>query len=645
MRSDFCIIGGGVSGLMTALLLERYLPTKKIVLIYSPKQKEIGVGESTNETWYQFCEAAQIEPADFFLHCDATPKICIKQKNWLRDNHEWPHFLSTTNDILTDPISQIKNKSLASLAPLNEPCHYYSKRLLYNIDPDSESNVFEKFGFTSQYTTELEFPTINDQKITSQANQFAILGQTFSVNFDNFKAIDFFRLVCKDRGIEIIEDTITNCEKDPNTGYISKVVGEKHTYISTFYFDCTGFKALLLGETLGSKPTSLADDFLVNRYTAFPTPLVNPPDPAIWVETTGKDDCWIWKVETSQRGGNGVLYSADFMTDEKLEGYIKEIGGDLNNLVAHGAKFSPMYREKIFYKNVLGVGIPATFFEPLQATTFGFVLRQLLLFVHVYNAWKNEPEATANYYNEIQLHNIKNIYYYLRTQYITQKNTPFWKTQREEAKYSFDLKEKLKVWRHRPPLYSSEINGSYGDINNALQFFRPGNFYQLLCGMEMIDHRSMLNYDDELFTFFANYHKHSELEIRERLQMFISQGSYDNKTYPTHIYNDGIITIMKNLEEYETNYLAKVSPHSSGWDHYVYIEDKTAFFLPIEMLFLPHELTHRYYSDPKNLPSIGETHFSFKGSRNQEYVKAVEPRQDGQVPFMPEPEKLKQTLE
>ena len=129
MRSDFCIIGGGVSGLMTALLLERYLPTKKIVLIYSPKQKEIGVGESTNETWYQFCEAAQIEPADFFLHCDATPKICIKQKNWLRDNHEWPHFLSTTNDILTDPISQIKNKSLASLAPLNEPCHYYSKRL------------------------------------------------------------------------------------------------------------------------------------------------------------------------------------------------------------------------------------------------------------------------------------------------------------------------------------------------------------------------------------------------------------------------------------------------------------------------------------------------------------------------------------
>ena len=43
MRSDFCIIGGGVSGLMTALLLERYLPTKKIVLIYSPKQKEIGV--------------------------------------------------------------------------------------------------------------------------------------------------------------------------------------------------------------------------------------------------------------------------------------------------------------------------------------------------------------------------------------------------------------------------------------------------------------------------------------------------------------------------------------------------------------------------------------------------------------------------
>ena len=35
MKSDFCIVGGGVSGLVAALILERYFPKKKINLIYS----------------------------------------------------------------------------------------------------------------------------------------------------------------------------------------------------------------------------------------------------------------------------------------------------------------------------------------------------------------------------------------------------------------------------------------------------------------------------------------------------------------------------------------------------------------------------------------------------------------------------------
>ena len=97
------------------------------------------------------------------------------------------------------------------------------------------------------------------------------------------------------------------------------------------------------------------------------------------------------------------------------------------------------------HKNVLSVGLAAQFFEPLQATTFGFTVKQLLCFVHLYNAWTREPEATEKNYNSIQEAGIINIYYFLRIQYITQKNTPFWKAAREDAKYSWDLEEKLKV--------------------------------------------------------------------------------------------------------------------------------------------------------------------------------------------------------
>ena len=72
--SDFCIVGGGVSGLMAALILERYFPKKKITLIYSKHHKEIGVGESTNETFLQFLETVQIHPGNFYVHCEGAPK-------------------------------------------------------------------------------------------------------------------------------------------------------------------------------------------------------------------------------------------------------------------------------------------------------------------------------------------------------------------------------------------------------------------------------------------------------------------------------------------------------------------------------------------------------------------------------------------
>ena len=63
MKYDFCIVGGGVSGLMTALILQKYFPLKKRGLIYSPSHKEIVVGESTNISWQQFLETVDISPS------------------------------------------------------------------------------------------------------------------------------------------------------------------------------------------------------------------------------------------------------------------------------------------------------------------------------------------------------------------------------------------------------------------------------------------------------------------------------------------------------------------------------------------------------------------------------------------------------
>jgi hypothetical protein len=395
--------------------------------------------------------------------------------------------------------------------------------------------------------------------------------------------------VCIERGIDVVEDTIESHTLNKDTGFITNIIGEEHTYTSTFYFDCTGFKSILLDGICGSKRTDLSDDFLVNQFTAFPTPLSNSPDPAIWVETEGKDDCWLWRIEVGDRGGNGVLSGSEFMTDESLENHVKEMGGDINDDRLMTGRFSPGYRKEVLCKNVLGVGISAAFFEPLQATTFGYVLRQMIYFVHIYNAWKNEPEATTIVYNNIQLENIKNIYYYLRTQYITQKDTPFWKAQREDAKLSFDLKEKLKVWKYRPPWYTAEF-GAVASVNGglALSFFACSNYYQLLCGQELVDHNAIMEYNSEILPDLDEACK-DEIERNRWKTLGIKEINI-----PTHIYIDAVKDIISNKEKYEKSKafpLWGASPPmgGEGWTHYIYISNNVSYLIPIDYVFLyPH---------------------------------------------------------
>ena len=263
-------------------------------------------------------------------------------------------------------------------------------------------------------------------------------------------------------------------------------------------------------------------------------------------------------------------------------------------------RFSPSYRKKGLHKNVLGVGIASAFFEPLQATTFGYVLRQLILFIHTYNAWTKEPEATEKYYNEFQLESIKNIYYYLRTQYITQKNNPFWKAQREEANYSFDLKNKLKVWKYRPPFYSNEINstlgitmvcGSLTEISSlrSLSFFQPGSFYQLLCGMEMIDHDTMLKYQLDMNPQMTE-------AIRKEVEENRIPSWLNTSQIPTSIFREAIKDISANPEKFEIKKVKFVGLPT--WTDYEYVSNGVSYLIPIHSIFLHKFGNNRSFTRP-----------------------------------------------
>jgi len=76
------VLGGGTSGLMSALMLNKQFPHIEIQIIESSSIGVIGVGEGATEHWKNFCETIGVRLEDTMVACNATLKSAIKFTDW-----------------------------------------------------------------------------------------------------------------------------------------------------------------------------------------------------------------------------------------------------------------------------------------------------------------------------------------------------------------------------------------------------------------------------------------------------------------------------------------------------------------------------------------------------------------------------------
>ena len=86
---NIAIVGGGTSGLVTALILKSYFPYLKIDLIESKTIGIVGVGEGSTEHWARFMKQCKIDLAELFKETDATFKYGINFANWNGDGRSY----------------------------------------------------------------------------------------------------------------------------------------------------------------------------------------------------------------------------------------------------------------------------------------------------------------------------------------------------------------------------------------------------------------------------------------------------------------------------------------------------------------------------------------------------------------------------
>jgi len=338
MKSNkILIVGGGSAGWMAAATLINQFPNKDITVIESPNIPTVGVGESTLGKINDWLELLGIKDKDFMPYTDASYKLSIRFEDFYKKNdggYHYPFGYPIEND-------RVGNKEL-----------WFLKKKLY---PETPVNDYADQHFINMaYVNENKFD-VNDD-VTS------------AYHFDATK----FGLWLKDhycipRGVKHILEDVNTIETNED-GIVS--LNNKHT--ADMYIDCTGFKSLLLGETLKEHFNDYSNILPNNKAWATRVPYKDKEKELVsYTNCTAIENGWVWNIPSWERIGTGYVYSDKFVSDEEalneFKRHLDKKGSDYSNSQFKNIKMKVGIHDRLFVKNVCAIGLSAGFIEPLES--------------------------------------------------------------------------------------------------------------------------------------------------------------------------------------------------------------------------------------------------------------------------------------
>ena len=445
------IVGGGTTGLTTALILRKRFPYIKINLIKSEKIGILGVGEGATEHWNEFARYCDLSFIDIIKECDATVKIAIVYENFTKQK-----YAHCVTDVLN-------NQTKISQYYAGYAYHIINNHNPLNLAPPNILNS-----------------TISEDHFKNKqppCNQF---------HFNTFKLNEYLTKICEKRNITIFTDDVEEVILNEN-GYIKKVKSKHNEYDGDFFIDCTGFKKLLISK-LGGTWNSYNKYLKMNEAIAFPTG--DTDEYPIYTTITAMNNGWMWRTPVWGRWGNGYVFDNNYMNAEEAK---REVESFLKHKIEifKNIKFDPGCLNKTWIKNCLALGLSASFVEPLEASTISVSISQAFLFIHLF---ENYNETDIEEYNIKTNHIMENIRDFVFLHYLTKKdNTEFWKKV-NTLEMPDSLKIKMNKWKYRLPIEDDFQETKY-------YVFWPQNFINIMYGLDLFNKENIkkeyLSYSQE----------------------------------------------------------------------------------------------------------------------------------------------------
>ena len=502
------VVGGGTAGWLTAgVIAARHqgrikAGTFTVILVESPNVPIIGVGEGTWPTLRTTLEKMGVSETDLFRQCDAAFKQGARFAKWTT---------GAEDDAYYHPLMLPQGFTQVNLVP-----HW-----LQTGDGKTFCDAVTPQGALCD--DGLAPKTIATPEYQAMAN--------YAYHLNAGKFAPFIQKHCTAKlGVHhVLADvqSVKQNEKGDITHLVTQQAGE---VAGDLFVDCTGFRSLLLGQTLGVGFRDCTDILLCDTAIALQVPYESSdaPIPSQTI-STGQSAGWTWDIGLPERRGTGYVYSSRHISDEQAaEELLRYIGPASKGLTPRKIPLKAGHRHTFWKNNVVAVGLAAGFLEPLESSAIVLIELAAKLIAEQMPANRQVMDIVAARFNDVNHYRWGRIIDFLKLHYIlTRRPEKFWQDNLDPQTIPDRLKHLLELWKYQPPWF-------FDEFDRVEEVFPAASYQYVLYGMGF--RTEVPEGDNEVTRSQARTYLNQAADLTKKLRMQLPK----NRDLLNKIYDHGM---------------------------------------------------------------------------------------------------------
>ena len=391
------IVGGGTAGWVTASILARALQGLecRITVVESAEIATVGVGEATIPPFIDLLQFLGIDEGDFVRHTQATYKLGIRFDDWRRPGERyWHPFGVFGAPIARRPFFHAWHKAQREGGAL----------VLADYSPCA------RLGQAGRVL---------------RGAAAAAAGVRHALHFDAGLVARYLAAYAQALGVRRIESTVQGVSRRDDGFLEALLLKDGPPVEADLFIDCSGFRSLLLGQTLKVGWQDWSDLLPCDRAVAAPTQATAGRAP--YTVAAARPAGWRWRIPLQHRTGNGYVYCSGAVSDaDALDDLMAGVEGPPlaePRVLRFGAG-----RRRVFWeKNCVAIGLASGFLEPLESTSIHLAIRGVMNLLERFPDLDFDANNISAYNDEV-IAETEGVRDFIVLHYILSErsDTPFW---------------------------------------------------------------------------------------------------------------------------------------------------------------------------------------------------------------------------